>query len=164
MKGNHLVIKAAKKLLDGGYDAELWIVGDGYYKNSLIRLAERLNIRNNVKFLGAKNHKELAEIYNQSSVFVLANFQEITPAVNEALACEIPVVIMDCGGVDFVIKSKDCGIITKKFDVDDMAKGIKAVLDNKAYAKRMAQNGRKCIVNNFSIEKVAEKFYKCFTG
>ena len=71
---------------------------------------------------------------------------------------------MDCGGAEFVIKNKEYGVITKRFDVDDMANEIEKILDNVAYAKKMANNGSKHVLNNFSIEKVAEKLYKCFTG
>ena len=164
LKGHHIIISAVEKLLHTGYDIELWIVGDGYFKNELIKLAQNLGISDNVKFLGAKKHEELAKIYNQASVFVLANFQEVTPAVNEALACRVPVVAMECGGVDFVIKNQNYGIVTKKFDADGLADGIKRMLDNRKYAGKTAENGRKHILGNFSIEKAAEKIYRCFTG
>ncbi|MBI1935167.1 glycosyltransferase family 4 protein [Candidatus Woesearchaeota archaeon] len=163
LKGHHLIIKAAKILIDNGDDVELWIVGEGYYKNSIERLANRLGISSNVKFLGAKKHDELAMIYNQSSVFVLANFQEITPAVNEALACGVPVVAMECGGLDFVVKDGVTGLVARRFDVEDLAGCIKRMLGKREEAKRMAANGRRLILKKFSIEKVAEKFYKSFT-
>lgn len=116
-----------------------------------------------MKFLGTKDHKELSTIYNMSDVFVLANYQEITPAVNEALACEVPIVVMECGGRNFVIPDKNYGIISKKFDIDDMSNKIMYLINNKKIAKRMAKNGRKRIIENFSIEKVAAKIYSSFT-
>lgn len=162
IKGHHLIIKALKKLIEKGHNAELWIVGDGYYKKHLIDLTKKLNIKNKVKFLGKKDHKELAKIYNMSDIFVLANYQEITPAVNEAFACEIPVVAMECGGYDFVIPNKDYGLIAKRFDVEDMAEKIQFLVKNKQQAKRMAKKGKQHIIKNFSIENVAEKIYKGF--
>ncbi|MBI3026888.1 glycosyltransferase family 4 protein [Candidatus Woesearchaeota archaeon] len=162
LKGHDMIIRAAKEIIDRGYDIELWIVGEGYYKDELVQLSEGLGIGDKIKFLGAKSHAELAVIYNMSSVFVLANTQEITPAVNEALACRIPVLVMDCGGVEFAVKNKEYGIVTKKFDVNDMANGIKMLLDNKKYAEKLADKGRRYILNNFTIGKVAEKFYRCF--
>jgi glycosyltransferase involved in cell wall biosynthesis len=162
IKGHHLIIKALKKVIEKGHNAELWIVGDGYYKNNLTRLARKLGIANKVKFLGKKGHKELARIYNMADIFVLANYQEITPAVNEAMACEKPVVAMECGGHDFVIPNKDYGLITKKFDIDDMAKNIQLLTEDKKTAKKIAYNGRKYIVEKFSIPKVASTIYKTF--
>ncbi|MBI4451975.1 glycosyltransferase family 4 protein [Candidatus Woesearchaeota archaeon] len=164
IKGHHLIIRALRKVIDKRNNTELWIVGDGYYKNELVRLAKNLGLENNVKFLGSKEHDELANIYNKADIFVLANYQEITPAVNEALACSIPVVVMECGGREFVIPNESCGLVSKKFDSDDMAEKIISLIKNKGLAEKIAKNGRKRTLDKFSIEKVAEKFYKAFTG
>lgn len=163
IKGHHLIIKSLKKVLEKGYDAELWIVGEGYYKDKLVELAKNLSLADRVKFLGKKAHSELAKIYNSSDVFVLANYQEMTPAVNEAMACSIPVVAMQCGGDRFVIPNGNFGLIAKRFDTDDLADKIAMLLDNKALAARISKNGRKHILKNFTIENVAEKIYRSFT-
>ncbi len=164
IKGHHLIIKAFKKIIDNGNNnVELWIVGKGYYESYLKNLAKCLRVEKNVKFFGAKGHEELAKIYNMSDIFVLANYQEVTPAVNEALACEKPVVVMECGGYEFVIPNKNYGLISKKFDIDDMASKIMQLIKDKDLAEKIAKNGRKMIVKNFSIEKVAGKLYKAFT-
>ena len=54
-------------------------------------------------------------------------------------------------------------MIAKKFDVEDMAEKILFLIKNKKSAKKMATNGRKRVLENFSIEKVAEKLYKAYT-
>jgi len=164
IKGHHLIIKALKKIIEKGHkNTELWIVGEGCYKKHLIKLAKKLNIAEKVKFLRKKSHEELTKIYNTSDIFVLANYQEMTPAVNEALACEKPVVVMECGGWDFIMPNKNYGLITKKFDTEDMADKIIFLIENKKEAEKIAKNGRKQILNKFSIEKVASKIYKSFT-
>ncbi len=163
IKGHHLIINALKKIIDRGHDAELWIVGEGYYKDKLVELAKRLSLADRIKFLGKKSHNELAKIYNGADIFVLANYQEITPAANEAMACGVPVVAMQCGGDKFVIPSDDFGLISKKFDVDDMAEKIMMLLDNKGLAEKISIKGRNHILKNFAIEKVAEKIYRNFT-
>lgn len=159
IKGHHLIIKALKKIIDKGHDAELWVVGEGYYKKSLQRLSKSIGIGDKVKFLGSKGHAELAKIYNMADAFVLANYQEITPAVNEAMACGIPVVVMDCGGREFVVPSSDYGLVSGRFDSDDMAEKIGFLLENRGAAERMASSGRKRVLENFSVEKVASKIY-----
>ena len=165
IKGHHLIIQALKKIIDKGYkNIELWIVGKGYYESYLKELANKLNVSNKVKFLGSKGHQDLAKLYNISDIFVLANYQEITPAVNEALACQKPVVVMECGGRSFVIPNEDYGLISKRFNVDDMAEKIILLIKNKILADKIAANGRKLTLDKFSIEKVAGKLYKAFTG
>ena len=165
IKGHHIIIQALKNIIDKGYrNIELWIVGKGYYENYLRNLAKKLKVEKNVKFLGSKGHNELAKIYNMSDIFVLANYQEITPAVNEALACEKPVVVMECGGRDFVIPNESYGIVSRKFDADDMAEKVMLLAKNRKLAAKIAKNGRKRVLENFSIEKVADKLYRSFTA
>ena len=163
IKGHHLIIKSLKRICDKGYkNIELWIVGKGYYKDALVRLARRLGLEDKVKFLGSKGHEELAKVYNLSDIFVLANYQEMTPAVNEAMACEKPVVAMHCGGDRFVIPDDSCGLISKRLDTEDMANKIIYLIKNRNTAKAMAKNGKKRIVKEFSIEKVGERMYRAF--
>ena len=164
IKGHHLIIKCLKRIIEKGHNAELWIVGEGYYRDNLSNLAKSLGIGPKVKFLGAKGHKELAVIYNKADIFVLANYQETTPAVNEALACGKPVVVMECGGCRYAIPDDKCGLISKRFDVYDMADKIVYLIKNPEAANKIAENGRKRILENFSIEKVGEKFYRCFAS
>ena len=73
IKGHHLIIKALKNLIKKSHNIELWIVGEGYYKNNLKTLTKSLKIEDKVKFLGNKSHEELTKIYNESDIFVLAN-------------------------------------------------------------------------------------------
>jgi len=162
VKGHQNAIKALKILIGKGYKVELWIVGEGKDRRWLENLVKTEGLENNVKFLGKKNHKELALTYNKADIFVLANLQEITPAVNEALACKKPVVVMDCGGADFVIPNKNYGIITKKGSIPDFADGIETFIKNRKMAVKSAENGYRRVVNNFSIEKVAEKIYNAY--
>ena len=165
VKGHQNIIRALKILLDrGNKNLELWIVGEGRGKEWLQNIAREEKVERFVKFLGRKNHNELALIYSSSDIFVLANLQEITPAVNEALACKKPVVVMDCGGVDFVIPDKNHGIITRKDGIKDLADGIESLIKDKKLASRIAENGYKRIVENFSIEKVAEKIWGAYSG
>ena len=69
---------------------------------------------------------------------------------------------MECGGVDYVIPGTSYGMVSKKFDVDDMAQKIIYLINNKKISYEIGRNGRQRILQNFSIEKVGEKFYKCF--
>ena len=163
IKGHHLIIEAARKLMNHGHKLEVHIVGEGYCKSELQSLVKKLKMEKNVKFLGALDHNSLTKAYNSASVFALANYQEITPAVNEAMACEVPVVVMECGGRSFVIPDDRYGLVSKKFDTDDMAKKIEFVLNNKEKAEKMAKAGRKRILERFAIEKVAGIFYRVFS-
>lgn len=164
VKGHQNIIRALKLIIDSGNrDIELWIVGEGKDREWLEGIAKQEGVSQYVKFLGRKNHNELSAIYNKADIFVLANLQEVTPAVNEALACRKPAVVMDCGGADFAIPSKEYGIITKKESISDLAEGIHMIMRDKKMADKIAENGYKRVIENFSIEKVADKIWKAYS-
>lgn len=160
IKGHHLIIKSLKKIIDNGYDVELWIVGDGYYKNALVNLARNLGIEGNVKFLGSRRHEELAVIYNKADIFALANYQEITPATIEAMASGLPVVVMECGGTKFVLSNEEYGLVSKKFDTDDIANKIILLIKNPKLRKKIAAKGMKSVIKKFRMEVYAKNLYK----
>ncbi len=162
LKGHQYIIEALVRVREQHPDAQVWIVGSGPYLDDLQLLARKLGVEKNVRFLGDRNHKSLAKLYNQCSVFVLANEQEITPAVNEALACEVPVVVMECGGRPFVIPNESYGLIARKKDAMNLAEKILCALDNKKLAERIARKGRRRVLERFTIPVVASKFYKAF--
>jgi len=165
LKGHQLIIQALKKIHEQlSNSVELWIVGEGPYKKKLQELAISLGLQGSVKFLGGIEHEKLPKIYNQADVFVLANFQEITPAVSEALACGIPVVVRECGGRKFIIPNENYGLVSKKFDVEDMAIKIMVLLKNPSLQQSIAQKGRKRIIQKFSISTYAERLYKAISG
>ncbi len=165
LKGHQNIIKSVKLLVDKNCkNIELWIVGEGNYEKFLKKLVKNLKISEYVKFLGGLSHEELAKVYNRAHIFVLGNIHDVTPAVSEAMLCKLPVVAGRCGGIDFAIPSKNHGIITKYNDPEDLAKGIEKVMLNKELQNKLTKNARKYILENFSIEKVAEKLYRAYTA
>ncbi len=165
LKGHQNIIKSVKLLVDKNCkNIELWIVGEGNYEKFLKSLVKSLKISEYVKFLGVLSHEELVKVYNNAHIFVLGNIHDVTPAVSEAMLCGLPVVAGRCGGIDFAIPSKNHGIITKYNDPEDLAKGIERLMAGKKLQSRLVKNARKYILENFSIEKVAEKLYRAYTS
>lgn len=93
-KGFDLVIHA----LRGMSDVRLVIVGEGPEKERLVKLAKDLSV--NVTFLGMVEHDEMAKVYQGADMFILASKNEgMSNAMLEAMACGLPVVTSDVGGV-----------------------------------------------------------------
>ena len=163
VKGHQNIIKAAKILVDKNYkNSELWVVGEGSYKKELEELAENLGIASHVKFLGALPHGELVKVYNKASMFVFSNLSDVTPAVSEAMLCNLPVVAARCNGLDFVMPSEKYGIVAKHGNAEDLAGGIERLMLDKKLQRSIAANARKHILENFSIEKVGDKLYSAY--
>ncbi|MEY3501481.1 MAG: N-acetylgalactosamine-N, N-diacetylbacillosaminyl-diphospho-undecaprenol [Bacteroidota bacterium] len=85
-------------------DWVLVIVGDGELMNDLKEQAKKLNIFNNVLFVGRKEGKELVSWYTLSQIFVLPSIYEPFGAVvNEALLGGCKVLCSEIAGASSLI-------------------------------------------------------------
>ena len=90
-------------------------------------------------------------------VFVMPSLQEgLGLSLMEAMACGIPVVGSDVGGIRNLIRDGDNGRLVKPKDVDGLAKAITDLLEDASYADSLGRRGRDFIHSNFSIEKMTE--------
>lgn len=102
--------------------------------------------------------RRLVEIYNMADVFVLPSIQDNLPnTVMESMACGIPVVAFDCGGVADMIEHQVNGYLAQNKNVQDLAAGILTFLD-KSTREKAAEHAREKICNEFSGAIIAEKY------
>lgn len=103
------------------------IVGDGEEREELERLAEDLHLQS-VRFFGNVDQQSLRRLYNVSDISVVPSRREAFGLVAlEAMACGIPVVATNSGGLpDFV--NDEVGVLVKPEDPQDLADGILTAL------------------------------------
>jgi glycosyltransferase involved in cell wall biosynthesis len=101
--------------------------------------------------------KEIAKIYPQADVFVLASkYDNLPNMLVEASACGIPVVGFNTGGIPDVIQNKFNGYLAKAFDPEDLAYGLNYILSNKD--NKMMINARKLAEDKFDIKKISVQY------
>ena len=115
-KGHHKVMRALRTLIGRGSPAHLVIAGgpgaEGRYEPVLRNLAAELGLEDRVHFTGVLPATELAAVMSGASVMALASTNEgCLNVVNEALACGVPVVATDIGGVPEMLPGNAYGFI-----------------------------------------------------
>ncbi len=100
-KGQDILLKATKIVLDRGYKIKTIFIGDGPQRIHFENLATELNIEEQVEFLGAINDKkELFEVLKKSHLFVLPTQSEGLPrSIIEAMAVGLPCISTMVDGV-----------------------------------------------------------------
>jgi glycosyltransferase involved in cell wall biosynthesis len=85
--------------------AHLVIVGDGPEATALRAYATTLEVADAVTFTGAVPHRDMPSFYRSADVFALSSAFDNSPnVILEAMACGLPVVTTDVGGVrEFVL-------------------------------------------------------------
>lgn len=93
---------------------ELLIIGDGLMRKSLEKQAGQLGIAGSVRFLGGRQHKEVATWMRVANCLCLPSRSEGMPnVVLEALASGTPVVATDVGEVPFIIRDSENGFVVE---------------------------------------------------
>lgn len=101
----------------------------------------------------------LSLLYNAATVMVVPSRCENLPqTATEAQACGVPVVAFNCTGLIDVIKDKRTGYLAKAYDSQDMAEGLKWILDHTAQAKLLCVNARLRAVNFWAQDRVIEQY------
>lgn len=159
-KAPYLSVLAFKKVLDKISGAKLIMAGKGPLLGVVRDIVQSIGINDSVSFIGEINQEQQREFLISSSVFIqhskvaIGGDSEGTPvAILEASAAGIPVVSTRHGGIVETVMDGQTGFLVDEGDIDEMAKAIINLLEDKDLAKKMGASGKKFIKENFSLEK-----------
>lgn len=110
-KGQIDLLQAFARKFKGNTNLQLRLGGDGIIRPHLEQLAEKLEIKNQVVFLGLLNREQVLEEMQACNAFVLSSHYETFGIVlTEALACGKPVIATACGGPECIV-NKENGLL-----------------------------------------------------
>jgi L-malate glycosyltransferase len=142
--------------------AKLLLVGDGPDRSECERLCRQLGLCDDVKFLGKQDG--LVEILNAADIFLIPSQSEsFGLAALEAMACGLPVVSSNIGGLPELVRHNETGFIAGIGDIDRMAKYVTDLLTNQKKYELFSANARNRAVNIFNKSKIVhlyEEHYK----
>ena len=136
VKNIELVFEIAKRLKE----CDFIIIGDGPEKKRLQDLLAKEKI-NNVTLAGFKTTPEVKEYYQKSDCYLLTSFAEGTPtSALEAMACGLPIVSSNAGGIGHIVKAYQNGFVLDDFDPNRYADKIKRLKDDPKMRKDIFNN------------------------
>ena len=150
------LLQAMPSILSRYPNAQLVVIGDGYWHETLRDVARALGIEANVTFINYVPHNEIITYYRNADVFVFPSFSEGLPkVVLEAMASELPVVATDVDGNNELVIDGYNGYLVRPNSPGDIAEKVLDLLKDNEQAKRLGKNGRRLVLDNFTWEKVA---------
>lgn len=145
------VIKMFQKVLEK-IPSKLLMVGDGPERTANEQLCRELNISEHVRFLGKQDAVE--EILSVSDLFIMPSESEsFGLAALEAMACKVPVITSNAGGLPELNIDDFCGYMCNVGDVDDMAKKAITILSNEDVLKYFKENAL-IRAQDFDLKKI----------
>lgn len=145
--------------------SKLLLVGDGPERSGIEALCRDLGVASDVRFLGKLDTIE--EALSLADLFFLTSEKEsFGLAALEAMACEVPVISSDAGGIPEVNIHGVTGFVSKIGDIDDMVANTVKILKDEALHTQMKANAL-ARAKDFSLEKILpmyERYYEKIVG
>jgi glycosyltransferase involved in cell wall biosynthesis len=163
-KGHRFLINSIPEVVKHFPEAVFLIVGDGPQRNTLEKQVEELKLQSWVVLTGHRD--DIPDMLNVSDLFVLSStkYEGVPQALLQAMATNLPVVATNVAGVKDIVKFNETGLLVNPESALSLAEGIVSILNDKDTAKMFAENGRKLVKENYSLEKMTESLEKVYTN
>jgi colanic acid/amylovoran biosynthesis glycosyltransferase len=170
VKGHSTLIQAVDLLARRGIAVHLELAGDGSLEKAIRGQVSRLDLGQNVRFLGRVSHERLLERLRSGAWHVvilpsvMTNIGEeegIPVALMEAMACGIPVIGTETGGIPELLRD-GAGLVVPPNDPPALAEALRSLAGRPALRIELGAQGRKRIDQHFRIETVAEALEERF--
>jgi phosphatidylinositol alpha-1,6-mannosyltransferase len=165
-KGQDRLIEAMPEILSAIPNAHLLIVGEGPYRQQLVKRVNQLKIKDDVTFVGRIGYEQLPEYICAGDLFAMPSrsrfwgleVEGLGISYLEASACGLPVIAGNSGVAPDAVDEGKSGVVVSGIDNDAIAKAVVKFLNDPEISKTMGNYGRKWVVEKWRWEIWSEAF------
>jgi phosphatidylinositol alpha-1,6-mannosyltransferase len=165
-KGQDRLIEAMPQILRSVPNAHLLIVGEGPYRQHLVKRVNQLKIEDAVTFVGRIGYEQLPEYICVGDLFAMPSrsrfwgleVEGLGISYLEASACGLPVIAGASGGAPDAVDEGKSGVVVSGVDNDAIAKAVIKFLNDPETSKTMGHYGRNWVVEKWRWEIWSEAF------
>jgi glycosyltransferase involved in cell wall biosynthesis len=135
--------------------ARLTVAGDGAERARLEALAVSLGLRH-VEFVGRVRPEAMPALYDAADVYLNSpDIDNMPNSVIEAYAAGLPVVTTDAGGIPYIVRDGETGLMVKRGDDAALAAAALRLLREPGLATRLADAARRECLEKYSWSAVS---------
>jgi N-acetyl-alpha-D-glucosaminyl L-malate synthase BshA len=162
-KGIFELINAFYEINKKSTNFKLMMVGEGPKDDELKRIISQLHLEKYVIFTGKIFPTNIHKYYQAADIFVLPSYSEGLPlSILEAMACGLPIVTTNVGGIPEVVKNGENGFIIPSKNRQLLAQKLEIIAYNLDLRKKFGFKSTEIIIKEFSIEKKVEELAKLY--
>ncbi|MCY7921738.1 N-acetyl-alpha-D-glucosaminyl L-malate synthase BshA [Bacillus spizizenii] len=145
----------------GKTKAKLLLVGDGPEKSTACELVRKYGLEDQVLMLG--NQDRVEELYSISDLKLLLSEKESFGLVLlEAMACGVPCIGTNIGGIPEVIKNNVSGFLVDVSDVAAATDRAMSIIEDEQLSKRFTEAAMEILKNEFSSQKIVSQYEQIY--
>lgn len=167
IKGYEYALLAVRQLLDRGVAVRFDIIGHGDKSDwqRLLYTIEDLKLTGVVCTLGKQPPERVREILREAHVFLLSSLSEgISNAALEAMACGLPVVTTDCGGMREAVTAGVEGFVVPVRSPESMAQALETLARHPEMRQRMGKAARERVIREFTLDEQVAAWVSLYSG
>ncbi len=155
-KGLNYLLKAIESIKDK-FNLCLLLVGRG---NSLEPISQEIEIKN----IGyVQSQETLKTCYSAADLLVFPSLADNQPlVVIEALACGLPVIAFNLGGLDEIITQGSNGYLIDSNNSSELALKISSLFKDRELLSQLSKNALKQVKEKYSLEVMIKKYQKVY--
>lgn len=159
VKGVEYALVAVRKLRDSGVRVSYDLIGDGPEYQRVLYTVHDLALQDVVTLHGNLEESNVLEKLQQSDAFLLSSLSEgISNGVLEAMACSLPVVTSDCGGMREAVRDGIDGFVVPSRDSAAMAEALGTLAADPELRARIGYAARGRIADKFSLDRQIDQW------
>ncbi|MBO8163616.1 MAG: glycosyltransferase family 4 protein [Brevibacillus sp.] len=156
VKGHPDLLEALFLLKQQRQDWVCWIVGDGDRRQDLEKLVQRLQLEQEVLFLG--NRDDVPALLKQADLFVLPSRTDTLPyAVMEAQLAQVPVVVSDSGGLPEMVTHEQTGLLYPVGQSSTLCACLQRLIENRRLRGELAERGYQWALKQWSLDTMVNR-------
>lgn len=162
-KGLQVIIAALAGLPK---DVHYLVAGEGPEQQQLATQAHELGLDDRVHFVGRVAHADLPRLLNLATLFAQPSIGEEAFGISlvEAMACGLPVLASDNGGMKEIVVSGETGELLPAGNAAAWQRSLTALLENNSRAAAMGEAARRRAVEHFTWAANAAQVEKLLFG
>jgi glycosyltransferase involved in cell wall biosynthesis len=152
------LLRAIPAIARRHHDAALLLVGDGEERPRLEKLANELQVKDRVRFVGGVAHRDVPKYLLLADVFVRPSLSEgLGTAFLEAMSCGVPIVGTNVGGIPEFLEHERTGLLCEPRSPASVADAVNRLLGDETLRKGVAERGRALVERDYRWETVADR-------
>jgi N-acetyl-alpha-D-glucosaminyl L-malate synthase BshA len=154
------IVPILKKVI-GDFKVKMLMVGDGPERSKMEEQCRSERLCDNVIFMGKQEN--ISDILSITDIVLIPSETESFGLVAlESLACGIPCVSTNAGGLPEVNRNGETGFTRDVGDIGGLAEAILTILSDRELAKKMGKTGRQIALNNFAADIIVPKYIEYY--
>jgi glycosyltransferase involved in cell wall biosynthesis len=168
-KGVEHLLKAFAVVLVKQPECLLLVAGDGPDFDTLVELAKKLNIENQIRFLGWQEAGSIGRLMQSSTALVVPSTfardgdrDGVPNVILEAFANSLPVIANGMSGITEAVIPLKTGLLVKPGDVEELTNAIEKLLQDAHLREQLARKACRLLKDKFDLTKNVEYLANLF--